>query len=134
MQHDPDRLIDACERILPEMASDSAYWQVLLACWVRNGVHRHADRWRALFESTRRNRARGMKKADRRAWRALPPIVVAWRALVPGEDPDRAFSWTIDHAVVERLYRGRTVVRREFPRERVAFLVRRRRESEIIVL
>ena len=115
------------------MRDDAYYWQVLLAMWVKNGRSEYAARYRRLFEAPRRNRARGMKKADRRAWRALPDPVRAYRAIAP-EEPMAIFAWSLDRARLRVLYPGREIIEAIVPKAQVAFYVDRREEREVIIL
>lgn len=134
IQEDPAALIALLEARLPPLRDDSLYWQVLLAAWVKHGRIALQERYRALLSSPRRNRYRGMKKADRRAWRALPPVVHAIRAIAPGEDPDLALSWSLDSAAISRIYPDRKIIERDLPKSRIIFFTRRRGEAELVVL
>jgi hypothetical protein len=132
-ENDAAALIEALEAYLPTLRDDAYYWQVLLAMWVKNGRSEYADRYRRLFEARRRNRFRGMKKADRRAWRALPDPVRVYRAIAPGEPPE-VFSWTLDPERIRHLYPDREIVERMVPKAEIAFYVDRRKEREVIIL
>jgi hypothetical protein len=133
VENNPAKLIDELERLLPTLRDDAYYWQVLLAMWVKNGRTEYAARYRALFEAPRRNRFRGMKKADRRRWRALPDPVRAYRAIAPDE-PMALFAWSLDPARLRALYPDREIIEALVPKARIAFYVDRREEREIIVL
>lgn len=129
-------MIERLERYAHQIKDDSTFWLVLVTAWVDCGGVETQDRFRALMSSDRRNRHKGMKGASRRAWRKLPDPVLAYRALRPDEDPDRALAWSLDVEVVRRLYltSGRRVEARTFPKSAVVFYTDRRREREIIVL
>jgi hypothetical protein len=74
-----------------------------------------------------------MKKADRRAWRALPDPVRAYRAIAPDE-PAAVFAWSLDRARLRALYPDREIIEALVPKARIAFYVDRREEREVIVL
>jgi len=133
VENDAPKLIAELERLLPTLRDDAYYWQVLLAMWVKNGRSEYAARYRALFEAPRRNRARGMKKADRRAWRALPDSVRAYRAIAPDE-PSTVFAWSLDSARLRALYPDREIIEALVPKAAIAFYVDRREEREVIIL
>lgn len=132
-ENDAAALIEALEAHLPSLRDDAYYWQVLLAMWVKNGRTEYAARYRALFEAPRRNRARGMKKADRRAWRLLPDPLRVYRAVAPDEPPG-VFAWSLDRERLRALYPDREIIERLVPKAEVAFYVDRRKEREVIIL
>lgn len=134
LHYDPAALIEAAERLLPDIRDDSIYWQLLLTVYVDNGRLEDVERWRRLFQAKRRNRMRAMKKADRKAWRALPDPVTCYRAVALGEDPSKALSWSLNLDFLQTVYPNRRIVSATIPKARVAFYVNRRREGEIIVL
>jgi hypothetical protein len=115
--------------------SDAAYWRMVGALWIEGGRTDALPVWRVLFSSTRRKRDRLMKKSGRRMWQKLPRYVTAFRAIVPGEDVERAISWTMNPDVLKAIYCDRReVVQRIFPRERIIAVFNERQEQEIIVL
>lgn len=126
-------LIDVLERELPLVQDDSAYWSILLAAWMKNGRAEYQDRYRALMLSRRRNRRRAMKHASRAVYDRLPTRVRVWRAVAPGEDPDRSLSWTLDPARIRELYPDRPIVERVVPRRCIAFYTDRRGEREVVI-
>jgi hypothetical protein len=113
---------------------DAAYWQAVAATWIKCGSSLHLQTWRELFSLDRPKRHRLMKKGDRRRWRQLPKRVRVYRAVAPGEPPG-IFSYTLDRAVLDRIYGGRREVREHVIDKRavVAYFTRRA-EHEIIVL
>lgn len=132
VQHLPERLITELEA--SDIHDDSVYWLMVLTCWMKNGTQAVQDRYRVLMQSKRRNRIRAMKRGSLSVWRALPDPVIAHRLIAPGEDIDRAMSWTLDPATIERFIEGRALHTRAFPKSVVPFYTDRRNEREIIVL
>ena len=134
VQEDPASLVEFLEREAWSIRDPSAYWLAVVSAWVKSGRAEYQDRYRKLLSVPRRNRIRGMKKASRRAYYALPREVVAYRAIAPGEDPDRALSWSLDCACIARLYPARAIIARRFAKRDIAFYTDRRGERELIVL
>ena len=126
----------AALRLLPTVHDDAIYWQLLGTAWIKAGRVLELDRWRPLFEVNRRGRWKLMKKKDRRVWRDLPPVVVAYRATRDGEDLDAVISWTLDRTVAALFAErhGRRVVERRIPRDHIVAYFDRRHEREIVVL
>lgn len=134
VEHLPERLITELEAVAPEIQDDSVYWLMVLTSWVKNGTQAVQDRYRVLMQSKRRNRIRAMKRSSLAIWRALPDPVIAHRLVAPGEDVDRAMSWSLDIASIERYMHGRELHTRAFPKSVVPFYTDRRAEREIVVL
>lgn len=136
--NDEAEMIARCERLLPTVIDDSAYWQMLLAAWVANGNEMApvGPRWLALFLSTRRNRLRAMKQAQRKVWHAMPRTVQLWRAGDPADPEVTPLSWTTSRLVAHHF--GRVwrlpVVQRLAYRHEIAFYTDRRLEAEAIII
>jgi len=116
---------------------DSCYWNVLATIWMdAPNTTLEISRWRKLFSSSRRNRHKMMKKSDRRAWRNLPEKVKCFRAINPGEDVNKAISWTLskETALFFQRRNGGKIIEQIFPKQSVIAYFDRRGEQEIIVL
>lgn len=122
-------------RVKDNIIDDSTYWQLVAGVWLDSEVcSPYLSIWRELFTAKRRNRHKLMKKHDRKIWRALPDVMVAYRAVNPDEDVDTAISWTLDHDVAIKLARGRTIVSKTLHKKNVLAYFDRRKEQEIIYL
>lgn len=128
------------EHILPflmmfsgRIMDDACYWQGVGVGWVKAGEHANLEHWCRLFASQRRGRWKIMKSRDRQLWRKLPNSVLAYRAFAPGEDVDRALSWSLDSKVCSKIWPDRQVTERRIPKERIEALFTRRGEAELLV-
>lgn len=116
---------------------DSTYWQTLAAIWINCEVCTpNLLIWRQLFRANRRNRHKLMKKKDRKAWRNLPKAIKAFRAVTPGENIEKAISWTISKQIAEKFGKSKNgdIVQKLFKRDQIIAYFNRRSEQEIIVL
>lgn len=87
----------------PMVKDHAAYWQMVAGAWMQASVTTpNLAYWESLFCATRPGRHKLMKKSDRRAWRKLPAVITAYRAVHPGEDITRAISWTISQEACPR--------------------------------
>lgn len=137
--------IGALDQLLPyfetkcHLLDDTAYWQILATIWIKSPANtQHLDRWIKLFSSTRRNRHKLMKKKDRQVWRNLPNYIQCYRAIMLGEDVNKAICWATNRKSAEFFQRHYQkdggVVTKTFPKNRIIAYFDRRSENEVIVL
>lgn len=120
-----------------QLVDDSAYWGALGTLWKAQGSVLNQSFWIPLFMSNRRNRNRLMKARERRTFNKLPATVTAYRAVNTPEEAETAISWSLDKALVARVFShggARPIVTRQFQRSEILAYFDRRKEQEIIVI
>jgi hypothetical protein len=123
-------------RVHHKIIDDSCYWNTLGTLWKLGGTVVQQGLWQELFLSKRPNRHKIMKKSERRAWRKLPAVVTAYRAVNHPGEADTAISWSLDRGIVDRIFSDggkRPVIEKKFRKDEIFAFFDRRGESEILV-